>query len=251
MRLDWWTLGLQTINFAILVWLLNRFLYKPVQRMIEARKSEIARQFEQARALQDKARAELATIETEHAGMAAAREAALESARTQAQQLAEARRAQAEHDAQALLAETRGTLAGEREQALAEAERLALDLAAQLALRLLAEVPVEIRAEAWIARIEQYFMALSAVDRTALARQLSADRPLSVVTAIALPAATAEAWEQRLRKLLGEPLAVAFEVNADLVAGAELHFPDALLHFSWQTALEAARTEAAARANTR
>ena len=42
MHLDWWTIALQTINFAILVWLLHRFLYKPVLRMIDARKAEIA-----------------------------------------------------------------------------------------------------------------------------------------------------------------------------------------------------------------
>ena len=30
MQLDWWTIGLQTVNFTVLIWLLNRFLYKPV-----------------------------------------------------------------------------------------------------------------------------------------------------------------------------------------------------------------------------
>ena len=34
MRFDWWTLALQTVNFAVLVWLLHRFLYRPVLRMI-------------------------------------------------------------------------------------------------------------------------------------------------------------------------------------------------------------------------
>jgi hypothetical protein len=39
MRFDWAALGLQTIDFAVLVWLLQRFLYKLVQRMIDARKA--------------------------------------------------------------------------------------------------------------------------------------------------------------------------------------------------------------------
>ena len=49
MHLDWWTIGLQTVNFAILVWLLHRFLYKPVLAMIDARKAEVRRQFDARR----------------------------------------------------------------------------------------------------------------------------------------------------------------------------------------------------------
>ena len=40
MHFDWWTLALQTINFAILAWLLHRFLYKRVLRVIDARRAE-------------------------------------------------------------------------------------------------------------------------------------------------------------------------------------------------------------------
>ena len=60
MHLDWWTIGLQTVNFAILVWLLQRFLYKPVLRMIDARKAEIDQQYDDAKATEDKANAHLA-----------------------------------------------------------------------------------------------------------------------------------------------------------------------------------------------
>ncbi|MFY9876825.1 MAG: ATPase, partial [Rhodomicrobium sp.] len=65
MHLDWWTIALQTINFAILVWLLNRFLYKPVLRVIDARKAEVHRQYDDAQAVEDKAKAHLAAIEAE------------------------------------------------------------------------------------------------------------------------------------------------------------------------------------------
>ncbi|PPC85052.1 MAG: ATPase, partial [Methylocystis sp.] len=45
MRFDWWTLGLQTVNFAVLVWLLHRLLYRPVLRMIDARRAEMEKQY--------------------------------------------------------------------------------------------------------------------------------------------------------------------------------------------------------------
>ena len=145
MHLDWWTLGLQTINFAILVWLLQRFLYKPVLRMIDARKTQIEREYGDAAAAAQKASEQLAAAAGERAGIAAEREAALKAAAVQAQELIEARHAQAERDAQALLDGARKTVAAERAGALQEARRVALDLGAEFARQLLAEVPLELR----------------------------------------------------------------------------------------------------------
>lgn len=244
MHLDWWTIGLQTINFAILVWLLHRFLYKPVLAMLDARKAEVQRQFDAVKAVEEKAKAQLASAESERAGMAAEREASLKAAAAQAQEMAEARRTQAERDAQALVDATRKSLAQEREKVLDEAKRVALDLGADFAQRLLAQVPMQYRAETWIEHIEQHLSVMSLAQRELLARQLVDGNKLAVVTACPLPSATVDQWKERLRKALGVSHGtMTFEVNTDLIAGAELHFPTAILRFSWQSALMAARTE--------
>ncbi len=39
MSIDWWTLGFQTVNVAILIWLLGHFFWKPVAAMIEAERA--------------------------------------------------------------------------------------------------------------------------------------------------------------------------------------------------------------------
>lgn len=246
MHLDWWTIGLQTINFGILVWLLHRFLYKPVLTMIDARKAEVRRQFDAAKEIEGKAKTQLAAIESERAGIAAEREAALKAAAVQAQEMADARRTLAEREAQALLDSTRKALASERDRALDEARRLALDLGAGFAQRLLAEIPTQYRAEAWIERIENHLKSLSPAERDPLVRQLADGMPLTVVTACELPPAIIDQWKERLRRSLGLSGGVMFEVNPDLIAGTELHFPTAILRFSWQSALLAARTEVSA-----
>jgi F-type H+-transporting ATPase subunit b len=243
MHLDVWTIGLQTVNFAILVWLLHRFLYAPVFRVIDVRKAEIKRQYDDARSKEDAARVRLAAVEADRAGIAAEREAALRAASVQAREIADVRRSQAERDAQALLDGARKTLALERECALAEARRMAFDLGAEFAQRLLAEVPIELRAEGWIERIEQYVDALARPEREFLAGQLANGNPLTVVTAVPLPAPMADKWRKRLRRLLGCDAVVAFDINPELIAGAELHFPTAVLRFSWQSALAAARDQ--------
>ncbi|MGE0188663.1 MAG: F0F1 ATP synthase subunit B [Steroidobacteraceae bacterium] len=48
MLIDWFTVGAQALNFVILVWLLKRFLYKPILDAIDAREARIAKQLADA-----------------------------------------------------------------------------------------------------------------------------------------------------------------------------------------------------------
>ncbi len=243
MRLDLWTIALQTINFVILAALLYRFLYRPVLGIIDARKAEVQRQYDDAKAMEDKARANLEAIASSRDGMAAEREAALKAAAAQAQEVAEARLVEARREAQALLDGARNTLAAERERATEEVRCAALDLGVEFAQRLLAEMPMQLRGEAWIERIEQRLDALPKPEREALAMQLANGHALTVQIAAPLPAPAAETWESRLRRSLGDGIAINFEVNPELIAGAELHFPAAVLRLSWQSELASLRSE--------
>src|SRR5471030_2938630 len=42
MLIDWFTVGAQAINFVLLIWLLKRFLYKPILDAVETREQRIA-----------------------------------------------------------------------------------------------------------------------------------------------------------------------------------------------------------------
>ena len=42
MLIDWFTVVAQAVNFLILVWLLKRFLYKPILNALDAREKRIA-----------------------------------------------------------------------------------------------------------------------------------------------------------------------------------------------------------------
>lgn len=251
MRFDWWTLALQTVNFAVLMWLLHRFLYRPVLRLVDARRAEVQQQYDAAKAAEEKAEAHRAAARAEEASIAAAREATLKAAAAQAEGAAKARQAQAEREAAALLDATRETLAMEREEVLAEARRAALDLGVGVARRLLAEMPANLRAEAWLQRVKQHLAAMPTAEREALVGQLAAGASLQVVTASPLPSEAAEAWCSQLHRALGDGIAIAFDSDPNLVAGAELHFPNAVLRVSWQSALATLRSEIEAHDNAR
>jgi F-type H+-transporting ATPase subunit b len=52
MLIDWFTVGAQVLNFLILVWLLKRFLYKPILDAIDSREQRIAAELADAAAKQ-------------------------------------------------------------------------------------------------------------------------------------------------------------------------------------------------------
>src|ERR1035437_8882170 len=54
MLIDWFTVIAQVINFLILVWLLKRFLYRPILDAIDAREKRIAKELAEANAKQER-----------------------------------------------------------------------------------------------------------------------------------------------------------------------------------------------------
>ena len=51
MQIDWTTLVLEIINFLVLVWILKRFLYRPVMEAIAARQQRVEGKLAEARAI--------------------------------------------------------------------------------------------------------------------------------------------------------------------------------------------------------
>ena len=64
MLIDWFTVGAQVVNFLVLVWLLKRYLYKPILDAIDAREARIAKELASADA--KKAEAQKVQAEFKH-----------------------------------------------------------------------------------------------------------------------------------------------------------------------------------------
>lgn len=67
MSIDWITVAAQIANFLVLVWLLKRFLYRPIIDGIDAREAEISRRMAEAGMAQEKAREAEAQYREQHA----------------------------------------------------------------------------------------------------------------------------------------------------------------------------------------
>jgi F-type H+-transporting ATPase subunit b len=223
MHIDWFTFGAQAVNFLVLVWLLKRFLYRPVLKAIEAREQRIAAQLRDAEASRQAGEAEQARLKAEREAFAAERDAlmarAVEEVKLERARLLDAARS----DADAFRARLRETLAGERRQLadmLARRTRHEVLAIARQALSELAGVELEARI------VEVFTQQLDSLAPETLALLAPAPHerePVAWVrSAFELPAAQRAALEQAVRRTLGGRLTVRFEAADGLLGGVEL-----------------------------
>jgi F-type H+-transporting ATPase subunit b len=85
MLIDWFTVGAQGVNFLVLVWLLKRFLYRPILSAIDAREKGIATELAAAAATKVDADREHAQFQQKNQALDAQRDALLAKATAQAE----------------------------------------------------------------------------------------------------------------------------------------------------------------------
>ncbi|MEB3338855.1 MAG: F0F1 ATP synthase subunit B [Leptolyngbyaceae bacterium] len=86
MLIDWFTVIAQIINFLVLVYLLNRFLYKPITKTMGERKKHLERHWQEAQAKGELAEQEVASYRQKQQELEQQRQALVTQAREQAEQ---------------------------------------------------------------------------------------------------------------------------------------------------------------------
>ena len=234
MTIDWWTLGLQTVNIAILVWLLGRFFWRPVAGMIAQRRQAAQLMLDDAQAKQTQATAALTEIERTRAGFAAERAALLAQAVAEAGTARTALLAEAGKQAAAVTAAAQAAVLSEQaaaEAALRErASRLAIEIAQRLAARL---DGAAVRASFldWLLR---ELRALPDAVRQSVAADAA---PLQATTASAMDAAEQAQCREAIVAALGAAPPIVFAADPALIAGLELQGPHLVVRNSWRADL--------------
>lgn len=85
MSIDWFTFGAQVVNFLVLVWLLRRFLYKPVLNAIDERERTIAEKIQEAEKLREDATIQLVDYQRKNSEFDQHREALYDTVRREAE----------------------------------------------------------------------------------------------------------------------------------------------------------------------
>ncbi len=239
MNFSWWTFALQAVNFLILIWLLRRFLFKPVTAIVARRKEEIARGMAEVSAEKQKAVTIQHDLQAQRAGIEAERQKAIDEQR--AQQDAERKKMidEARAEAEKIRSQAATQLGEERAAATHELFSQTIELAMNLAERLLRELTFPSIDHAFLTRVLEHLDRLSAPERAALVSHLD-ETPLVVTTAHPLEAREESEWREQLAKRIGGATRVKFNTDPTLIAGAEITFPNAILRFNWRDALTVA-----------
>jgi len=84
MKIDWWTLALQAVNAAVLIWLLAHFLFRPVADIIAARQKAAQQLLADASAAKAAAQSEREKAKAENEKLAEHRSEALKAVEAEA-----------------------------------------------------------------------------------------------------------------------------------------------------------------------
>jgi F-type H+-transporting ATPase subunit b len=242
MKFSWWTFALQAVNFVVLVWLLRRFLFKPVTAIVARRKEELARGMAEAAAEKQAALSLQRDLQAQRAGIEVERQKALEEQRSQT--ASERKRIIDEARAEAEKIHTQATmqLTEERTAATQELFSQTIELAVKLAERMLRELALSASEQAFLTHALGYLDHLAPRERDALVAQLRANS-LVVKTAHQLDANEQAQWREGLGKRIGAAVGIDFNTDPALIAGAEIVFPSAILRFNWRDSLATAARE--------
>ncbi len=223
MLIDWFTVAAQALNFLILVWLMKRFLYKPILDAIEEREKRIATEL--ANADKKKAEAQKENDGFKHKNeefdqqRATLLSKATDEAKTEGQRLfAEARRT-----ADVLSAKRQEALRNDAhnlQQSVSLLARQEVFAIARKALTDLAGARLEERmVDVFVHRLHE----LNGEEKKLLISALKASpTPVVVRTAFDLSPTLCASTGDAIKKMIGTETQVRFETAPDLISGIEL-----------------------------
>ena len=223
MLIDWFTVGAQALNFIILVWLLKRFLYKPILNAIDAREKLIAAKLADAEAKEAEAQKERDEFQHKNEAFDKQRAALMSKATDEAAAQGQKLLDDARKAADALRAKRQETLRSDADslnQAIRRRTQQEVFAIARRTLTDLAGARLEERmGEVFTQRLRT--MAGKVKETFALALK-TASGPAVLRSAFDLPEKQRAAIQKSLDETFSSQIQIRFETAPDLVSGIEL-----------------------------
>jgi F-type H+-transporting ATPase subunit b len=223
MLIDWFTVGAQALNFIILVWLLKRFLYKPILNAVDAREKRIAAELADASAKKSEAQKERDEFQHKNEAFDQQRAALLSKATDEAKAECQRLLDDARKAADVLSAKRQEALRSDAHnlnQAIRRRTQEEVFAIARKALTDLATTSLEDRiGEVFMRRLH----TMDGKARESLANALkTTSEPAVIRSAFDLPAAQRAAIQNALNETFSAEVKVRFETAPDVISGIEL-----------------------------
>jgi F-type H+-transporting ATPase subunit b len=231
MLIDWFTVGAQTLNFIILVWLLKRFLYKPILDAIDAREKIIATKLADAIAKESEAGHQRDEFTQKNRDFDQQRDALLKQANTEAQTESQQLLDEAKATANTLLQKRQEALRIEHRDLHEEIKRRTSEEVFEIARKTLSDLSGTTIEKRMSEVFLQHLKALDDDAKMALVSEInhemkSLKSAIKVMSAFELPTDTKEAIQETLNSFSEsnskKEIEIIFEIKPSLINGVAL-----------------------------
>ncbi|MGF1540466.1 MAG: F0F1 ATP synthase subunit B [Pleurocapsa sp.] len=228
MLIDWFTVFAQIINFLILIFLLHRFLYKPIVKTIKSRQQEIEHRWQEAEKKKEAAQAEAASYRQKQQELEVKKQEFLDRAQEQGEEKYHQLLQQARQEVEQKQVDWENALAQQQEQFLENLQQKIAEQVYQIAcqaLQELADISLEQQAIAtFIHRLE----TLDEEKQQSLSESLSkSNNGIVIRSSFELSADTRQKILDSLHcKQIYPGNNLQFTTTPDLICGIELQASD-------------------------
>lgn len=221
MLIDWPTVFFQIVNFGILIWLLKRFLYKPILRNMDKREQRIADRLEKAREREKEASREQEAFRRKTQELEDKRRELIREAEEEAGNKRDELVEQARKEADQMRQSWKEALAREKETFLRDLSRRAGEAIFEAMDKALADLSDTNLQKQLVGVFAEKLRSIDEATRERMKESLSDGQPLTVRSAFALSEEGREKIARASREVLGaEPK--TFEIEAGMIAGVAL-----------------------------
>src|SRR5579859_4408924 len=232
MLIDWFTVGAQILNFLVLVWLLKRFLYKPILDAIDAREMRIAAELADAAATRTAAERERGEFQRKSSALNEQRDAILASATDEAKLQRETLIAQAQQAADALRIKYEAGLRNDQMSLSREITRMAQEEVFAIARKALADLATADLEDRMGTAFTRRLREMDPQMNESLAVALKESSESVLRSAFEIPAAQKVSIQEALGDTFATDVHLRFETSPDTVCGIEWMVGDQKLAWS-------------------
>lgn len=241
MELDWFTFGAQIVNFLLLLWLLQRFLYKPVQKVMQKREKEITDRLEEARQTLVDAREKLSEYQQKLDQLAQNEKVMLEESRQEAEEYRKNLLIEARYEIEKMQDRWRKTIDEEKEQFLTELEERSFEKLLEAVRKIIEELAGQ--------ELEHHVLTnfIHKIEQTSTEQiktfTESSDHKLEITTAFAIKEKDRYKIEAILREVFVDDMECHFKEKPELGLGIEIRTSGWKMGWNLRSYLEEMKAE--------
>jgi F-type H+-transporting ATPase subunit b len=242
-ELDWFTFVAQIINFLILLWLLQRFLYKPVQQVMENREKEITNRLEEARLTLIDAQEKLSDHQQKLDHFEENEKSMLAEARQEAEEYRKNLLTEARYEIEKLQDRWRKTIDEEKEQFLTDLEERSFEKVLDVVRKIIHELADQELEHHVLTNFIQKVETISP-EQIEIFTQ-STDHTLEITTAFPLKEKDKQKMIAILREIFTTDVECGFSERPELGLGIEIRTSGWKMGWNLRSYLEEMRTDMA------